>query len=58
VTIHVAGRALPVRALAATDPSSVRRTSEALVRKYAADPALKLMLVPDILDTTLRVVPA
>ena len=58
VTIHVGGRVLRARAVAADDPTSVRRTSDALARKYAADPALKLMLVPDIFDTTLRVIPA
>jgi len=58
VTIHVAGRALPARAVAATDPPSVQRTSDALNRKYAPDPALRLMLVPDIFETTLRLTPA
>ena len=58
VTIHAGDRALAVRAVAAVDPTSVQRTSDALSRKYAKDPALGLMLVPDILDTTLRVVPA
>lgn len=58
VAIHVAGRALRARAVAATDPSSVQRTSDALTRKYARDPALRLMLKPEIFDTTLRVTPA
>jgi hypothetical protein len=58
VTIHAAGRALRARATAATDPSSVQRTSAALSRKYARDPALRLMLKPDIFDTTLRLAPA
>jgi hypothetical protein len=58
VAIHVAGRALQARAVAATDPSSVQRTSDALTRKYARDPALRLMLKPEIFDTTLRVTPA
>jgi hypothetical protein len=59
VTIHVDGRALPARVEVATDPDSTRRTSEQLSRKYATHGAsLRAMLVPDILDTTLRVVPA
>jgi hypothetical protein len=58
VTIHAGGHALPGRAVAATDPSSVQRMSDALTRKYARDPALRLMLIPEIFDTTLRVVPA
>jgi hypothetical protein len=58
VTIHAAGRALAATAIAATDAESVRRTSEALSRKYAADPALRLMLKPDIFATTLRLAPA
>jgi hypothetical protein len=58
VAIHVGGRTLPARAVAATDPSSVQRTSYALTRKYAADPALRLMLIPEIFDTTLRLTPA
>jgi hypothetical protein len=59
VTIHVDGRALPAQVEAATDPDSIRRTSEQLERKYAADPAgLRSMLKPEIFDTTLRVSPA
>jgi hypothetical protein len=58
VTIHAAGRALRARATAATDSESVQRTSAALSRKYARDPALRLMLIPEIFDTTLRLTPA
>ena len=58
VTIHAGGRSLPGRATAATDVASVQRMSDALTRKYARDPALRLMLIPEIFDTTLRVVPA
>jgi len=57
-TIHAAGRQLPVRVEPAADPSSVRRATDALGRKYARDPALRLMVKPDILDTTLRLTPA
>jgi hypothetical protein len=58
VTIHAAGRQLPARAVAATDPDSVRRTSDAFTRKYGGDPAVGTMLKPEILDTTLRLEPA
>jgi len=57
VAVHAAGRRLSARAAAATDPSSVKRTSDALIRKYSADPALRLMLIPEIFDTTLRLTP-
>jgi hypothetical protein len=63
VTIHSRGRVQPATALtarveAATDQSSIERTDEALQRKYAGDPSVRSMLAPDILDTTLRLVPA
>jgi hypothetical protein len=59
VTIHVGGRALPARVEPATEPDSVRRTSDQLARKYATHGAsMRSMLQPDIFDTTLRVVPA
>ncbi len=59
VTIHLDGRVLPARVEPATDPDSVRRTSDQLARKYANDGAsMRSMLQPDIFDTTLRVVPA
>jgi hypothetical protein len=59
VTIHVGDRAVPARVEGATDAESVRRTNEQLARKYATHgQSLRSMLVPDILDTTLRVVPA
>ncbi len=59
ITIHVDGRPLHARVEPATDADSVRRTSDQLARKYATHGAsLRSMLVPDTLDTTLRVVPA
>ena len=57
VTIHVDGRALPARAVAAVDPASIRRTSDALASKYAASDSTPAMLQPDVLDTTLRLTP-
>jgi Uncharacterized protein conserved in bacteria len=58
VTIHVAERGLPARAIPATDPSSIQRTSDVLASKYADNPDLASMLEPEIFDTTLKLVPA
>ena len=58
VTIHAGTRALQARAIAAPDPDSVARVNDSLVRKYTGIVGLPEMLVPDIFDTTLRVVPA
>jgi hypothetical protein len=55
VAIHVKKRRLPARAIPATDPASVARTSAGLEKKYAGDPATPSMVVPEIHDTTLRV---
>ncbi|HEX4897436.1 MAG TPA: DUF2255 family protein [Candidatus Limnocylindrales bacterium] len=46
---------LRARVAGATDPGSVERCSAALTAKYHADPALRLMLRPETLPTTLRV---
>ena len=58
VTIHAGGAALPARAEAASDPDSIARVSAALVKKYTGVPGLEPMLLPDILDTTLKITPA
>lgn len=58
IAIHVNGRRLPATAIPATDPDSIERCSNAFRRKYASDPALRTMLVPKTLETTLRVEPA
>jgi hypothetical protein len=58
VTIHADGRQLRARVVAATDASSVQRTSDALVRKYTGVPGLRPMLKPEVFDTTLRLTPA
>ncbi len=50
--------ALRARAVAAIDPESVRRTSDALVRKYTGRGGLEPMLEQDVLDTTLRLLPS
>jgi hypothetical protein len=54
--LHVPGLDEPVavRAAAAIDPASVERCSAALRAKYAPDPALRTMLRPMTLPTTLR----
>ena len=58
VILHVAGTEIPARAVAATDPTSVERTSEALRRKYKKGPSLDSMLKPEIFGTTMRLDPA
>jgi hypothetical protein len=58
VALHAAGRRLPARAVPANDPDSIERTSAGFSRKYAGDPAVRAMLKPNTLDTTLRVEPA
>ena len=54
VVILVQKQRIPARAVPATDPDSVARTSASLERKYAGDPATKSMVREEILDTTLR----
>jgi hypothetical protein len=58
VSLLVDGRYLPARAEEATDPASVAAASDGLRDKYGGDPSLQAMLDPDVLPTTLRVVPA
>jgi hypothetical protein len=58
VALHVDGRRLTATAIPASDPDSVQRTSDGFLRKYAGDPAARLMVKPEILDTTLRLEPA
>jgi hypothetical protein len=58
VALHIDGRRLPATAVLAADPSSVQACSAALRDKYRGDPSLRAMLAPDVLPTTLRMVPA
>ena len=58
VAIHVHGRRIPARAVAATDPQSVEACSAALAEKYEGDPSTRAMLADDVLPTTLKLVPA
>lgn len=57
VRIHLAGRELGAAVVPATDPLSVKRTSDALVRKYPTNDGTPAMLTPESLPTTLRLVP-
>jgi hypothetical protein len=52
--IHVNGRRVPVRAVAAADPESVAAVSRELLAKYPDDPATPQMVAPAVLGTTLR----
>jgi hypothetical protein len=58
VVVHAAGRALPARVESAADADSVRRTNEALARKYTGISGYPEMLEPSIMDTTLRLTPS
>ncbi len=58
VGVHLDGRRLAARAVSARDPESIARTTSSLKTKYARDPALRSMLRPDTLDTTIRLEPA
>lgn len=58
VGLQVDGARLTATAVPAADPDSVERASAALHRKYAGDPAVRSMVLPEILDTTLRLEPA
>jgi hypothetical protein len=55
IGLEVGRTTIAARVAPAADPDSVARCSAALKAKYAADPALRLMLRPHTLPTTLRV---
>jgi hypothetical protein len=57
VAIHVDKKRIPARAVSATDPESIARTTAGLEEKYRGDPATKAMVRPEVLDTTLRLDP-
>jgi hypothetical protein len=54
----VNAKRIPVRAVAAADSASVKRTSDAYRKKYRKGSSLDSMLVPLVLPTTLRLEPA
>lgn len=56
--IHVGDRRIEVRAEPATDAASIEATSKTLETKYRGDPATPAMVRPEVLPTTLRLVPA
>jgi hypothetical protein len=51
-------RRIPVRAVLAADPQSIKRTSDGYRKKYRKGSSLDSMLVPEVLDTTVRLEPA
>lgn len=55
--VHVAGEAIPVRGVAASDPESVERATAGFRRKYSDSEYLTTMIRDDILDTTVRLEP-
>jgi hypothetical protein len=56
--VVVNGKRIPVRAVAAADSASVKRTSDGYRKKYRKGSSLDDMLVPLVLPTTLRLEPA
>jgi hypothetical protein len=58
VVVHVAGRAVPAHVEPADDAVSIRRTNDALTRKYTGIDGYPEMLEPSIMDTTLRLTPS
>jgi hypothetical protein len=58
VTVRAGAKVLQARAVPAPDPASIDRTSVALETKYRGVTGLAEMLVPDVLDATLRLEPA
>jgi hypothetical protein len=58
VGVLVDGQRVAATAIAAADPDSIDRASDGFRRKYAGDPAVRTMIRPDILATTLRLEPA
>jgi hypothetical protein len=58
VAVHVDGRRIPATAVPATDPTSVEACSEGLRAKYPRSQSLAAMLIPEVLPTTLKLVPA
>ncbi len=55
--LHVAARAIPIRAVPADDEAGIAACSAALERKYAGDFSLPSMLRPEVLGATLRLEP-
>jgi hypothetical protein len=56
--LYLGRRRVPVRAVPATDAESVERCSAGLRSKYEGDASTPAMVRPEVLATTLRLVPA
>jgi hypothetical protein len=56
--LHVAGRRIPVWAELVDDVETLRAVSAALEEKYRGDPATRAMVTPEVVPTTLRLLPA
>jgi hypothetical protein len=58
-TLHIGRRDEPIAAVArlATDPASVERCTAGFQRKYAGNPAVAVMVIPEIDDATVRLEP-
>ncbi len=54
VALHVGGSRVPAKAVLATDPDSIERTSAGILRKYSDDSAAQSMVRPEVLPLTLR----
>ena len=57
VAVRIGGETIDARAVPASDPASIERTSEALRRKYPKGRSLDSMLQAEVLETTLRLDP-
>lgn len=58
-TIHAGGNAIHVGVVRATDPERIEACSRAMSQKYASSRAsLRAMLLPEVLPTTLELIPA
>ena len=58
VAVHVGGRRVPVSLAGAAHAAGIEACSEGLRAKYRRSYSLATMLADDVLDTTLRVIPA
>ena len=56
-TLEVSGRRVPVKAIPATDASSIERASGEYLRKYRTSPYAQAMVKAETLPTTLRLEP-
>lgn len=57
VYLHVDGKRIPALAVAANDAAAIARCSDGLSKKYRSDGALRSMLRPNVLATTIRLEP-